>query len=166
MREASFELMGLSPYKNGTPISLQNEREDGTSHHTEEPLGMMVRMKVSTLERSEGVGMLMVERQRPPYDRQNDPTIIELGRESMRWEICGARGRRATGAAFNSTTTTMDQREGPLDMLKGQQLLGQPLNCILQPHPKIMAEHQVIVGSHKEISLERRRRIEEYASSY
>jgi len=45
-------------------------------------------------------------------------------------------------------------------------LLGQPLNCILQPHPKIMAEHQVIVGSHKEISLERRRRMGEYASSY
>jgi len=45
-------------------------------------------------------------------------------------------------------------------------VLGQPLNCILQPHPKIMAEHQVIVGSHKEISLERRRRMGEYASSY
>jgi len=38
-------------------------------------------------------------------------------------------------------------------------VLGQPLNCILQPHPKIMTEHQVVVGSHKEISLERRRRI-------
>jgi len=45
-------------------------------------------------------------------------------------------------------------------------LLGQPLNCILQPHPKIMAEHQVVVGSYKEISLERRRRMGEYASSY
>jgi len=45
-------------------------------------------------------------------------------------------------------------------------LLGQPLNCILQPHSKIMAEHQIIVGSHKEINLERRRRMGEYASSY
>jgi len=40
-------------------------------------------------------------------------------------------------------------------------MLGQPLNCILQPHPEIMAEHQVVVGSHKEVSLERRRREED-----
>ena len=55
------------------------------------------------------------------------------------------------------------------DKLRGEEeniLLGQPLNCIHQPHPKIMAEHQVIVGSHKEISLERRRRMGKYASSY
>ena len=90
MREASFELMGLPSCINSTPISLQNERKDGTWHHTEEPLGTMVHMKVSTLERSEGVGMLVVEKQRPLYDRWNDSTIIELGRESMRWEICGA----------------------------------------------------------------------------
>jgi len=80
-------------------------------------------MKVSTLERSEGVGTLVVERHRPPYNRQKDSTIIELGRESMRWEICRARGRRATRAAFDSTTTTMDQQEGPLDVLKGRQQL-------------------------------------------
>jgi len=30
MREASFKLMELPPHKNGTPIDLQNEREDGT----------------------------------------------------------------------------------------------------------------------------------------
>jgi len=101
-------------------MSLQNEREDGTSHRTEESLGTRVRTKVSTLERSEGVETLVVERHRPLYDRWKDSTIIELGRESMRQEICGARGRRATGAAFDSTTTTMDQWEGPLDMLKGQ----------------------------------------------
>jgi len=76
-------------------------------------------MKVSTLERSEGVGTLVVERHRPPYNRQKDSTIIELRRESMRWEICGVRERRATGAVFDSTTTTIDQQEGPLDMLKG-----------------------------------------------
>jgi len=119
MREASFELMALLPHKNGTPISLENEREDGTSHRTEEPSGTMVCTKVSTLERSERVGMLVVERHRPPYDKQNDSTIIKLGRELMRWEICGARERRATGAAFDSTTTTMDWQEGPLDVLKG-----------------------------------------------
>jgi len=38
----------------------------------------------------------------------------------MRQEICGARRRRATRAAFDSTTTTMDQWEGPLDILKGR----------------------------------------------
>ena len=123
MREASFELMGLPPHKNSTPMSLQNEHKDGTLHYTEEPLGTRVCTKVSTLERSEGVGMLVVEKHRPPYDRRKDSTIIELGRELMRWEICGARGRRATGAAFNLTTTTMDWREGPLDMLKEWQWL-------------------------------------------
>jgi len=101
-------------------MSLQNEHKDGTSHHTEEPLGMRVHMKVSTLERSEEVGMLVVERHRPLYNRQKDSTIIEIRRESMRWGICRARGRRATGAALNSTTTTMDRQEGPLDMLKGR----------------------------------------------
>jgi len=104
-------------------MNLQNEHEGRTSHHTEEPLGMRVHTKISTLERSEGVGTLVVERHRPPYDRRKDLTIIELGRESMRQKICGARGRRATKAAFNLTMTTMDQQEGPLDMLKGQQWL-------------------------------------------
>ena len=108
MREASFELMGLPPCKNGTPISLQNECEDGTSHRTEESLEMRVHMKVSTLERSEEVGMLVVERHRSLYDRRKDSTIIELESESMRWKICGMRGRRATRAAFGSTTTTID----------------------------------------------------------
>jgi len=79
--------------------------------------------KVFTLERSEGVETLVVERHRPPYDGQKDSTIIELERELIRQEICGARGRRATGAAFDSTMTTMDQQEGLLDMLKGQQQL-------------------------------------------
>jgi len=78
-------------------------------------------MKVSTLERSEEVETLVVERHRPPYVRQNDLTIIKLGRESTRWEICGARWRRATRAAFDSTTTTMDQWEGQLNVLKGRQ---------------------------------------------
>jgi len=119
-------------------MSLQNEREDGTSHCTEEPSGTRVRMKVSTLERSEGVGMLVVERHRPPYDRWNDSTIIELERESMRWEICGARGRRATGAAFDSTTTTMDQRKGPLDVLKGRQWL--PGLWTTGPHAEFAGE--------------------------
>jgi len=121
MREASFELMGLLPRKNSTPISLQNEHKDGTLHRTEEPLGTMVCMKVSTLKRSEGVEMLVVERHKPPYDRQNDSTIIELGNESMWQEICGARRRMATRAAFDLTTTTMDWREGLLDVLKGWQ---------------------------------------------
>ena len=112
MREASFELMELPLHRNGTPMSLQNECEDGTSHHTEEPSGTRVRMKVSTLERSEGVGMLVVE-------RQKDLTIIELERELIRQEICGARGRRAIRAAFDLTMTTMDRRKGPLDVLKG-----------------------------------------------
>jgi len=97
MREASFELMGLQLYRNSTLMSLQNECKDGTSHHTEEPLGMRVHMKISTLKRSEGVGTLVVERHRPLYDRQKNSTIIKLGRESMRQEICGVRGRRATG---------------------------------------------------------------------
>ena len=121
MREASFKLIGLPPHRNSTPMSLQNDHEDGTLHRTEKPLGTRVHMKVFTLERSEGVGMLVVERHRPPYNRWNDSTIIELGRESTRQEICGARGNRATRAAFNSTTTTMDRREGPLDVLKGWQ---------------------------------------------
>jgi len=120
MREASFKLMGLPPCKNSTLISLQNECEDGTSHRTEKSSRTMVHMKVSTLERSEGVGTLVVERHRPLYDRRNNSTIIELGRESMRQEICGVRGRMATGAAFNSTTTTMNWQKGPLDMLKGR----------------------------------------------
>jgi len=106
MREASFKLMGLPPHKNGTPISLQNECKDGTSHCTEEPLRTRVHTKVSTLERSEGVGMLVVERHRPPYDRQKDSTIIKLGKKLMRQEICGVR-RRTTGPAFNSTTITV-----------------------------------------------------------
>jgi len=80
--------------------------------------GTRVRTKVSTLKRSEGVETLVVERHRPLYDRQNDSTIIELGRELMRWEICGVRGRGATGAAFDSIMTTMDQQEGLLGMLK------------------------------------------------
>jgi len=66
------------------PMSLQNECEEGTSHRTEEPLGMRVCTKVSTLERSEGVGMLVVVRCRPPYNRRKDLTIIKLERESMR----------------------------------------------------------------------------------
>jgi len=70
--------------------------------------------------------MLVVERHRPPYDRQNDSTIIKLGRESMRQEICGARRRMATRAAFDSTTTTMDRWEGPLDVLKGGRRLPGP----------------------------------------
>jgi len=108
MKEAFFELMGLPPHKNGTPMSLQNERKDGTLHRTEEPLGMRVHTKVSILERSEGGGTLVVERQRPPYDRRKDSTIIKLGRVLMRQEVCGMRGRRAIRAAFNSTTTTID----------------------------------------------------------
>ena len=118
-REASFKLIGLLSHKNGTPISLQNKHKDGTSHRTEEPSGTRVHTKVSTLERSDGVETLLVERHRPP-DRWKDSTISELGRELMRQEICGARGRRATGAAFNSTTITMNWQEGPLDVLKGQ----------------------------------------------
>jgi len=109
MREASFELMGLPPYRNGTLMSLQNKREEGTSYRTEKPSGTRVCTKVSTLERSDGVGTLVVERHRPLYDKRNDSTIIKLERKSIRWEICGVRGRRATGAAFNSTMTTMDR---------------------------------------------------------
>jgi len=108
MREASFKLMGLPPRRNSTPMSLRNEHKDRTSHHTEEPSGMRVCIKVSTLKRSEGVEMLVVKRHRPSYDRGKDSTIIKFRRESMRWEICGVRGRRATRAAFDSTTTTMD----------------------------------------------------------
>jgi len=100
------------PCRNGTPMSLQNEHENGTLHRTEEPSGMKVHMKVSTLERSEGVGMLVVERHRPPYNRRKDSTIIEPERELMRQEICGVRRRRTTRAAFDSTTTTMDQWKG------------------------------------------------------
>jgi len=77
-------LMGLPLCRNSTPMSLQNEHMDGTLHCAKEPSGMRVHMKVSTLERSEGVEMLVVEEHRPPYDRQKDLTIIELGRESMR----------------------------------------------------------------------------------
>ena len=66
------------------------------------------------------MGTLVVERHRPPYNRWKDSTIIKLGRESMRWEICGVRGRRAIEAAFDSTTTTIDWQEGSLDVLKGR----------------------------------------------
>jgi len=108
------------------PMSLQNEREEGTSHCTEEPSGRRVCTKVSTLERSEGVRTLVVVRHGPLYDRWKDSTIIELEKESMRWEICGVKGRRATRATFDSITTTMDQREGLLDVLKGWQHLPGP----------------------------------------
>jgi len=116
-------------------MSLQNEHEDGTLYRTEESSGTRVRMKVSTLERSEGVKILMVERHRPLYNRQKDSTIIELGRESMRQEICEARGGRATRAAFDSTTTTMDQQKGLLDMLKGRQQV--PGLWMTGPHAKL-----------------------------
>jgi len=123
MASASFEVMGLSCRMNGTPISLQNNQDDGISHCTTEPLGTRVRTKVSTLERSEGEGTAVVVRHKPLYDSRNDSTMVVLCSASIWWDICGARERRSTGADFNSATTMMDQREGPLDVLKGRQQL-------------------------------------------
>jgi len=121
MASASFEVMGLMCQMNGTPISLQNDQDDGISHRTTEPSGTRVRTKVSTLERSEGEGTVVVVRHKPPYDSQNDSTMIALCSASIWQDTCGARKRRSTKAAFDLTMTTMDQQEGPLDVLKGQQ---------------------------------------------
>jgi hypothetical protein len=97
MREASLGVIAFPFRMKGTLTSLQKEREEGTSHRTVEPSGTIVRTKVSTLESSAGEGTAVVVRQRPPYDKRWDSTMIELLRESTWRAICGARGRRDTG---------------------------------------------------------------------
>ena len=116
MTSTSLGIMELPPCRKGTPTSLQNKRDEGISYQTVEPSGTMVRMKVSNLERSEGEGTLVVMRQRPPYARWKDLTRRELWELSMKPESCGPSGRRLTKVDA-STVTTMEQREGPLEVL-------------------------------------------------
>ena len=46
----------------------------------------------SPLWKGQRVETLVIERHRPPYNRQKNSTIIKLGRESMRQKICGQEG--------------------------------------------------------------------------
>ena len=104
---------------NGTPISLQNDHEDGTSQWTAVSSGTKPRTKVSTRESSGEVGTREVESVKPPYPKRNASTARVVDKAPANREICGANANRSS-EDFPSTVTTMLQRDGPLDVLKGR----------------------------------------------